>query len=314
MLAHCRWQDSLRAGGSYTGHRMPLSALALVLIAALLHAVWNIAAKKAGGNHHFALMGVLMMVVLWLPVALVFGLAEAHRLSAWQWTVLLASAAVHVAYFTILLTGYRKSDLTVVYPVARGAGPLLAVAGAVLFLGEPLSWQGAVGVLAVCAGVFMLAGGPRLLRPERDAAAHARALAGVRWGLLTGTFIAGYTLIDGYAVKVLLIGPVVVDYLGNLLRLPFLLPASLRDRAGFAQAWRAQWRYALVVATLGPLGYILVLYAMTLAPLSHVAPAREVSMLFAALLGGQLLGESDRGLRLAGAALIAAGVIALSMA
>jgi len=86
----------------------------------------------------------------------------------------------------------------------------------------------------------------------------------------------------------------------------------LRDLAGLRGAWRGQWRQALVVATLGPLAYILVLYAVTMAPLSHVAPAREVSMLFAALLGGRLLGERDRGLRLAGAACIAAGVMALA--
>jgi drug/metabolite transporter (DMT)-like permease len=289
---------------------MPLSALALVVVAALLHAVWNIAAKRAGGNHHFALMGVLMMTVLWLPAALWFGLLDAVHWGWRNWAVLLASAIVHVAYFNVLLAGYRRSDLTVVYPVARGVGPLLSSFGAVLLLHEPLSWQGAAGVLAVCGGVFLLAGGPRLLRIGAD----PRAVAGVRWGALTGTFIAGYTLIDGYAVKVLLIGPVLVDYLCNLLRLPIMLPMSLRDREGFVTAWRAQWKYALVVATLGPLAYILVLYAMTLAPLSHVAPARELSMLFAALLGGHLLGETDRWLRLTGAALVAVGVMALAWA
>jgi drug/metabolite transporter (DMT)-like permease len=93
-----------------------------------------------------------------------------------------------------------------------------------------------------------------------------------------------------------------------------LLPSSLRDLPGLRSAWAGQWRHALVVATLGPLAYILVLYAVQMAPLSHVAPAREVSMLFAALLGGRLLGESDRGLRLVGAACMAAGVIALATA
>src|SRR5204862_149839 len=80
-----------------------------------------------------------------------------------------------------------------------------------------------------------------------------------------------------------------VDYVGNVFRVPFLLPSALRDRRGFREVWRAQWRAALVVAVLGPLGYVLVLYAVRLAPISHVAPAREVSMLFAALLGGRLL-------------------------
>jgi drug/metabolite transporter (DMT)-like permease len=95
--------------------------------------------------------------------------------------------------------------------------------------------------------------------------------------------------------------------------LPIVLKDALRDRAGFVQAWRQQWRAALVVAVLGPLGYVMVLYAVLLAPLSHVAPAREVSMLFAALAGGTLLGEGDRAWRLAGAGAIASGVVMLAL-
>ena len=125
--------------------------------------------------------------------------------------------------------------------------------------------------------------------------------------------IAVYTLIDGYAVKVMLISPILVDYVGNLLRIPFMLPAALVDPAGFRRNLQAQWRAALVLALLSPLGYVLVLYALQMAPLSHVAPAREVSMLFAAALGGRLLGETDRGLRLLGAACIVAGVLLLAL-
>ena len=87
----------------------------------------------------------------------------------------------------------------------------------------------------------------------------------------------------------------------------------LRDRATAALPWRKQWKYALIVAVISPIGYVLVLYAMKAAPLSHVAPAREVSMLFAALIGGQLLGERDRLARIAGASLIAFGVMALAL-
>jgi len=293
---------------------MPANALALVLVAAMLHALWNVAAKKAGGNHHFALISVLITCVLWAPVALWFGLHEWLRWGVREWAVLLVSAVVHVLYFTVLLTGYRKADLSVVYPVARGSGPLLAAAAAVLLLGERLSALGTAGVIAVCTGVFLVAGGPALWRQSHDAARRQRTLAGLRWGALTGALIASYTVIDGYAVKVLLIGPVLVDYVGNLLRVPILLPAALRDLPGLRRAWHGQWRYALVVAALGPLAYVLVLYAVTMAPLSHVAPAREVSMLFAAMLGGRLLGESDRGLRFVGAACMAAGVVALATA
>ena len=292
---------------------MPPIALALVLTAALLHALWNIAAKKAGGNHHFALLSVLMTVALWAPVALWFGIDEWQRWGLVEWAVLGASALVHVLYFTVLLTGYRKADLTVVYPVARGSGPLLASVGAVLVLGETITLLGGLGILAVCGGVFLIAGGPSLFHGG-DSAAHHKALTGVRWGAMTGALIAGYTVIDGYAVMVLLIGPVLVDYVGNLLRVPLLAPSAVRDWQGFVEASRLQWKHALVVAVLGPLAYILVLYAVKMAPLSHVAPAREVSMLFAALIGGRLLGEGDRALRLVGAAFIALGVIALATA
>jgi drug/metabolite transporter (DMT)-like permease len=291
---------------------MPLPALALVLLAALLHASWNFAAKHAGGDHRFTLITSLLTSALWLPAGLWFGWQEVPRWGLLEWGVVAASAAVHLLYFNALLKGYRVGDLTVVYPLARGSGPLLTASAAVLLLGERLSLLGAAGVAGVCGGVFLIAGGPSLWRHAHDSAQRQRTLAGVRWGLITGAMIAGYSVIDGYAIKVLAIGPVIFDYLCNVLRVPLQLPTVLRDRAAIAVAWRAQWKHALVVSTLGPLAYILVLTALQLAPLSHVAPAREVSMLVAALLGGKLLGESDRGLRLLGACCIAVGVMALA--
>jgi drug/metabolite transporter (DMT)-like permease len=292
---------------------MSATALALVIIAALLHAIWNIAAKKAGGDDRFALISAVLLVVLWAPVGVWAGWGVLAQWRWREWAVLLASAVVHVVYFQTLLRGYRLSDLTVVYPVARGTGPLLSSLGAVLLLGEVLGVVGTMGVAAVTLGVFFIAGGPSLWAKAHDPRQRARVRAGLGYGAATGALIAGYTLIDGYAVKVLLLSPLLVDYIGNLLRLPFLLPAALRDPPAFVRAWRTQWRYALVVAVLGPVAYVLVLYAVRLAPLSHVAPAREVSMLFAALIGGRLLGEGDRGVRIAGALCIALGVAALAL-
>ena len=288
---------------------MPLTALALVLLAALLHAAWNIVAKRSGGGTHFVTLGALMVAVLWAPLGLTLAWHAAPQWGRLEWALLLASGLTHLVYFNVLLAGYRASDLTVVYPVARGSGPLVSSLGAVWLLGEHLGPWGAAGVLAISGGVLLIAGGPRLLL-QKDRR-NPGVLAGVRWGLLTGAFIALYTLIDGYAVKVLLISPILVDWVGNLLRIPFMLPSLLVDRAGFLRDAKLQWKSALVLAAISPLGYVLVLYAMQMAPLSHVAPAREVSMLFAALLGGRLLGETDRGARLAGAACIVAGVAAL---
>lgn len=294
---------------------MPASALALVLAAALLHAVWNLAAKKWGGGPHFVLTCALDVTLLWLPAVLWVGLDELPRWSALAWGFVAASAVVHLAYFNCLIAGYRASDLTVVYPVARGSGPLLSALAAVLLLDEHLGVHGALGLAGVVGGILLITMGPRLIGRgvAPDAAAAKRRRHGVYWGAATGALIAGYTVLDGYAVKVLAVSPLLLDYFGNVLRVPLQLPVALRQAHSFWPEFKRSWKGALAVAGLGPLAYILVLTAMREAPLSRVAPARELSMLFAALLGGQLLGEGERGWRLAGAALIGAGVMGLAL-
>ena len=292
---------------------MPLSALALVILAGLIHASWNIAAKKAGGDVRFSCFSSLVMMVFWAPVGLWMGWQQVPAWGALEWSLVWASGILHTIYFVILLRGYRKADLTVVYPLARGSGPLLSSLVAILFLGEHISAMGFGGILAVVLGVFLIAGGPGLFRNAHSAEHRARVRRGMLYGLLTGVFIASYTVVDGYAVKLVFMSPILVDYFGNFVRLAFLLPTVLRKPQEARVLWRAQWKYATVVGVISPISYVLVLYAMQVAPLSHVAPAREVSMLFAALLGGQLLGEGDRLARLLGAACIGVGVMALAL-
>lgn len=290
---------------------MPPFALGLVLTAALLHALWNIVAKRQGDGPHFALLSALAMTVLWAPLGLWLTAQGLPRWGAREYATMAGSGIVHLVYFNVLLAGYRKADLTVVYPVARGTGPFLAALGALALLGEQLTLAGGLGIAAIPCGVWLLAGGHRLWRDGDDEHRRKRR-SGLAYGTATGLLIALYTLIDGYAVKVLALAPVLVDWMSNLLRTLMMLPRAARDPAGVTAELRARWPAVLVLGVFSPLGYILVLYAAQLAPLSHVAPTREVSMLFAALLGGKLLGEGERALRLCGAALIAAGVIALA--
>jgi drug/metabolite transporter (DMT)-like permease len=292
---------------------VPASSLALVILAGLIHAVWNIAAKKAGGDARFATFTGLLMALMWAPLGIWLGWDVLPTWGCVEWGLVILSGILHVLYYIALLRGYRKADLTVVYPLARGSGPLLSSLVAILVLGERITAFGVAGIFAVVTGVFFIAGGPGLFRAAHDPAKRAGVRMGMLYGLLTGVFIAGYTVVDGYAVKFALMSPILLDYYGNFARLVFLLPTVLRDRPTAARHWREQWKYAVVVAVISPIGYVLVLYAMKVAPLSHVAPAREVSMLFAALIGGHLLGERDRLARVAGAALIAFGVMALAL-
>lgn len=292
---------------------MPLSAFALILLAGVIHASWNIAAKKANGDARFAFQSGVFLMVVWAPVGLWLGWSVLPTWGRREWGFVVLSGVLHAAYYVILLRGYRKSDLTVVYPLARGSGPLLSSLFAILFLGERISTWGVAGILGVVLGVFLIAGGPRLFGRADDAVQRDRIHKGMRYGALTGVFIAAYTVTDSYAVKFVAMSPILVDYFGNFVRVGLMVPAVLRDRATTVRMWREQWKYALLVAVISPVSYVLVLYAVQRAPISHVAPAREVSMLFAALIGGHLLREGDRAFRLLGALLIAAGVVALAL-
>ncbi|MET3496807.1 DMT family transporter [Variovorax boronicumulans] len=292
---------------------MPLSAFALILLAGVIHATWNIAAKKANGDARFAFQSGAFMAVVWAPVGITLGWSVLPTWGAKEWGFVVLSGVLHVFYYVVLLRGYRKSDLTVVYPLARGSGPLLSSLVAILFLGEKISLVGVAGIFGVVLGVFLVAGGPRLFHKKHDPAQRERVQKGIRYGVLTGAFIAAYTVTDSYAVKFLAMSPILLDYMSNFVRLVLLLPAALHDRKTTARMWREQWKYALLVAAISPVSYVLVLYAVQQAPISHVAPAREVSMLFAALIGGHLLREGDRMLRLLGALFIAAGVVALAL-
>lgn len=292
---------------------MPLSAFALILLAGVIHASWNIAAKKANGDVRFAFQSGVFLMIVWAPLGFWLGWDVLPQWGRLQWGLVVLSGVLHAAYYVILLRGYRKSDLTVVYPLARGSGPMLSSLFAVWFLGERISVWGLAGIGGVVIGVFLVAGGPRLFRRTDDAIRRERIHKGLRYGVLTGVFIASYTVADSYAVKFVAISPILLDYFGNFVRVGLMIPAVLRDRATTARMWQEQWKYALLVAVISPVSYVLVLYAVQRAAISHVAPAREVSMLFAALIGGHLLREGDRALRLLGACLIAGGVIALAL-
>jgi len=277
------------------------TALALVLVAAVLHATWNLAVKGVTEDRvTFIWLYIITTVVCWVPVAVVWMVVAGDR-PRWAWLLGAAVTGIlHVGYQLVLQRGYAEGDLNLVYPLARGSGPLLTFLVAVTVLGQHPGAVAAAGVAAVVIGVVLIA-----LRPG-----HSGVRAGVVWGLLTGATIASYTLWDNYSVNHLAVPPVPYFVLGTVLQLPWLtaLLATRPAPAPIREVWRQTRGPALVVGLLSPLAYILVLRALQLAPVSLVAPARETSIVIGAAFGWLVLREPRPARRLVGAVVVLAGI------
>lgn len=291
----------MRSAGSWPADQpMPATALALLLLAAALHAAWNLLVKLSGDR----------LVVLWganLTAALVgLPLLWQQGLSARGWGFAVVSAGLETAYFSLLAWAYRDGDFSLVYPLARGAAPALIAAGSVLLFGERLTGWGIAGGGLIVLGLAVI-GRSAVSGPLR---AGGRAVLAAGCVALT---IAVYSLVDACAVRT---SPAAVFVLAvYLLATLFLLPVALAGRGwrGLATGLRAaSWRVPAV--GLGALAaYVLVLSSYALAPVSYAAAVREVSIVFAALAGWRFLGEGFGRLRLAGSLLLFVGILLIAV-
>lgn len=291
---------------------MTFASLLLVVLAAFVHAGWNLLSKRASSvGPIFIFAYNLVACVLYAPWVLML-LIDGKGIF-WSWagiSFVVLSGLIHLAYSLCLQRGYQVADLSVVYPVARGTGPMLSTLGAVLVLGEVPSAGGIVGLLFVIVGIGLIA-------TQGDISAFRRpgGQSGVRWGTATGGLIASYTVVDAYIVKALGVAPVVLDWFSNLLRFFLLTPLVIANPSRAMEAMRGYWWVAIGVGLLSPLSYILVLAALTSgAPLSIIAPMREMSMMVGALMGMLILRERVGFWRLIGCAVLIVGVIFLSSA
>lgn len=288
---------------------MNAHALTLVLIAAVLHAAWNFAAKRVRhGGATFVWAYCTAAAVFLLP-ALVITLLTTDTRPHWNWLLAaVITAVLHVSYGIVLQRGYDVGDLSVVYPVARGTGPLLSVLLAVLLLHEHPGPIGLVGAALIIIGVLTISSGGAKL-PRRPA-----VRAGVVWGVATGALIAGYTLWDAYSVTTLAVPPIIYFATGSLLQSAMLTPKVLRNKTQLRLLWKENRREVLIVGLLSPIAYLLVLFAMRLAPVSLVAPAREVSIVLSGLAAWLVLGEPGARHRLLGSAVVLTGIVAIALA
>jgi drug/metabolite transporter (DMT)-like permease len=285
---------------------MTALALTLVLLSAITHATWNLIAKRASGGPMFNWLFDSLSVLVCLPLGVIQVLVQPSPLGPIEWLFICGTAVLHLAYFLLLGQGYRFGDLSLVYPLARGLGPMLSTAAAIALLGERPSALALGGAVLIGGGVFVLAGDPRRLR-------GSAAGRSVVFAVLTGVVIAAYTLWDKQAVSAVHIPPVLYFYLFTVVRALLLTPFALTRLETVRAEWRLHKWHALGIALLSPISYILVLYALTISPVSYVAPAREIGILLGALMGARWLSESDVPRRMAGAVEMVAGVVALAV-
>lgn len=281
-------------------------AIVLVLGSAVLHAWWNLLAKHANGSTAFSWLFSALSSLIFAPVVITILIVERPVIGTEQIVFMIGTSLIHSLYFSLLEQGYRAGDLSLVYPLARGSGPLLSTVLAIFLLGERPSPIALAGGILITLSIVFFTGDPRKLR-------QSGAGRAVVFALLTGVTIAAYTLWDKHAVSVLLIPPLVLDWASSSGRALLLLPYAARHRSDVLHEWRIHWRQALGIAILSSISYVLLLTALVFSPVSYVAPFRQISILIGAVLGARLLSESDPRRRLLSAGVMMFGVIALAL-
>lgn len=282
-------------------------ALALVLGSACLHAGWNLLAKRARGGFVVAWGYALVGTVALAPAGIWVLSRGGAVLSATTWGFVAVSALLHVGYFVSLQRAYGLGDLSLVYPLARGTGPALATLAAVAVLGERPGPLALLGAFTVAAAAFGLALGAR---SGSSAGGASRALRG---GVATGLFIAAYTLWDATAVTRAGVSPLAFAWLSEGVRAALLTPFAAARRAELRRVASSALLPVVGVGVASPLAYLLILYAFRLAPVSVVAPLREVSMLITVALGAGVLREGDLRRRAVAATTMAIGAALLAV-
>lgn len=296
---------------------MSPTSLAMVLTAALLHAGWNLILKKVDEKYIVNWWSVLSSTLLLSPVIFIEGLPDRR-----VWPILLTSALVEAVYMVVLASAYRLNDFSLVYPIARGTAPAFITLWATLFLGERISAIGAAGLVLIMLGLMINGAGGllerrrsgqtdsvRLRRTPEIGLRAGSTLVGICLALITALLISIYSTLDAAAVRHTPATSYTVTMLAfaGLFFTPFALIGSGWQKT--VAVGRRYRREILAIGVAGMLAYILVVNAYAIAKVSYAGALREVSVVFGALAGWKLLGESFGKLRVIAALLLFCGVI-----
>lgn len=284
---------------------MPPLALGFLLIAAVIHATWNLFVKRAKEKQIMMWLGLLVAIPIYLPFVL---LNPIDILSVWPF--ILSSTIMEAIYYIILLRAYEHGDFSLVYPIARGTAPALLAIWATLFLRERPTLLGGIGIAVLVLGLVVVGGKAWWsLRKATKLSTNALGMA-----LSVALCISIYSTIDGAAVQRVhpLTYTIIVVSLAGIIITPavWLRYGSAAIRA----EWRANWPRIVLVGVFILLAYMLVLQTFTMMPVSYAGAIREVSVVFATFLGWRLLNEELGAIRLVGSALIFAGILIIALA
>jgi drug/metabolite transporter (DMT)-like permease len=267
---------------------MPITALVIALSAAVIHSLWNLVIARSRDNQATTAVAIFAGTVVVLPFAV---WAWDVQLEAWPWIV--ASSVLELVYFYLLTTAYRRAEMSLVYPIARGMAPVIVLVVSIIF--------GVAFTPLQAAGVALVGFGIVLVRGLRGTARWSDVVL----ALAVATSIAGYTLVDKQGIRYA--DP--VTYLFLILVAPSVGGVLFVAARGGWQRVRAAVRWQAIAAGIGTsVTYTLVLYALSLAPAASVAAVREVSVVFAVFLGAVFLKEPVGASRVMGAIIVASGV------
>ena len=290
---------------------MTATVVALIVGSACIHATWNLLAKRAGSTTAFTAVLVWVASIIYAPIVLVWWIFNQPTFGLVEIGVICVSAIFQVAYFVLLNRAYQAGDISLVYPIARGSGPMFTVTGAVLLLGEQPSIVAILGVILIGIGVLVLSSKRRVNESEATPAGAPHSTA-IWLALAVGISIASYSLWDKVAVTLRHIHPLLVNWGVNFGVSLALLPYAVRHTSEIRAVWFNQRRAAVAVGLLNPLAYLIVLFALTLSPVSSIAPMREISIVLGTLLGARVLHEPVGLRRFAGACILTAGVVSIA--
>ena len=284
-------------------------ALSIVLVSAFLHAGWNYLLKKSERKIVFIWWFLLMYAIIYLPI-FIFYYTEVS-ITPTGWLCIVATGIIHGVYFWCIGGAYQRGDLSLVYPLARGSGPLFVPILAVIFIREEISLQGVMGIILIIGGIYCIHlrsfSGSAFLEPFRALRGGASL-----WALFTGLAIACYSIIDKVGVG--LVYPPVYIYLMLVISWLMITPWILiRERHWLRTEWQHRKGSIVVVGFLSGFTYLMILFALQISKVSYVAAVREVSIVLSSYYGIVRLGEKHGAQKLLGALLITIGVVAIGM-